>query len=148
MAEYVFDPVPVTAASLILAATLLFYGRRKEALVTTITVAGTLLVTSALKLWLALPRPPDALISKDGGSLPSGHVALISALVLSLLYVYWSSWGKAARGAAAALTAALIGFVAWSRLALHLHYLTDVAAAFLLAFLFFFLAVCFAKRRL
>jgi undecaprenyl-diphosphatase len=88
-----------------------------------ITVALTLLLCIAIAAPLARVvariRPEDSLAEIVPTSFPSGHVAFAAALttVLALLFRHWLWW---------VLGAVWVVWMAWSRMYLSAHWLTDV----------------------
>ncbi len=85
-------------------------------------------LTSLLKEWVGRVRPTadDPLVEASGLSFPSGHSSGAAALAGVLLVVLWPILGRRWRPwlTAALVLAALC--VAWTRIALGLHYLSDV----------------------
>lgn len=84
---------------------------------------------AGLKALFARPRPPFGLVKVSGFSFPSGHAT--AAAMLACLLVWYASTAARRRlhvmlalGAGVAWTLA----VAWSRVALGVHYFTDVLA--------------------
>jgi undecaprenyl-diphosphatase len=98
-----------------------------------VVIAGvSWLSVEPVKLLVQRPRPelPGANHITESWSYPSGHVALITALVLGLVAVTHAK----ARAQVAAVGTVLVIVVATSRLALGAHYLTDVLAAIVWTF--------------
>ncbi len=90
------------------------------------TIFGGLALVVLLETLFAAPRPPESLHAVDASefAFPSGHTMAATVLWGSL--VLWSSRGQfRTRVGVAAL---IIGLVAFSRLALGVHYLPDVLA--------------------
>lgn len=89
-------------------------------------VAGSQL----LKQLVARPRPWGQLYGSSGYSYPSGHTMGAAALVVSLaLVVRYSGW--VTRRQASWVNAAAVAWIvlmAWSRTALHVHWLSDTVA--------------------
>lgn len=91
------------------------------------TVFGGLALVVLLKGVLALPRPPAAwhAIEASEHGFPSGH-AMAATVCWGALAVWLEVGRRRTRFVAAA---SLIAIVAFSRLALGVHYLTDVVAS-------------------
>ncbi|ELY90778.1 phosphatase PAP2 family protein [Natrialba taiwanensis] len=90
-------------------------------------VLGGLALTLLLKTVFGLPRPPSSLqaVPRSGEGFPSGHA--MAATVLWGALAVWSAYSTRRRRLAGA--ALVIGLVAFSRLALGVHYLVDVLAS-------------------
>jgi membrane-associated phospholipid phosphatase len=99
-----------------------------------VTVAGSSLLNTAMKLLVHRTRPvvSQPFVHEPGASFPSGHaqaaVVGFGVLVLLLLPVLGRVW-RWVVVSAAVLAVALIGF---SRVALAAHYVSDVVAGFVL----------------
>ncbi|MDH7641113.1 phosphatase PAP2 family protein [Sphingomonas oryzagri] len=108
----------------LLAAGWLFWRRRKhEAMWLVLTIASGRLVVEGVKLLVQRPRPPiaDRLELVTSWSFPSSHSAgtMMTCVALAML------WGRPAGWIAALLVAGAIG---WSRVALGVHWPSDVLA--------------------
>jgi membrane-associated phospholipid phosphatase len=133
-----FASGPVVALAGVLAAIWTAWRLRRPAsgvaLVAAPAVAG--MIELALKSVIGRARPVTAILSGESGNgYPSGHVTGFSALVVALLVVWMLEPGEATRAerwAAAALVGASIVLVAWSRIALGAHYMTDTIGGALL----------------
>jgi membrane-associated phospholipid phosphatase len=88
----------------------------------------------AMKAVVGRPRPPESLrlVTVGSASYPSGHTAIATAVSASLMVAAWRSQRIALRGGAVAALVALPLAVGLSRLALGVHWLTDVAGGALL----------------
>lgn len=106
---------------------------RNAARVLAITIGGLSLVVG-LKASFALPRPPVAVarIVTDGYGFPSGHTTGATVFYGSLAALA-SRWSRSERYAAAG---ALVALVAFTRVALGVHYVVDVVAGVVLGSLF------------
>lgn len=109
--------------------------RRDEAALVALAMAGAALLSGVVKALVGRSRPVAAVVvgrRASGKSFPSGH-ALTSFLAVGLLVLLlWpaaSARQRALLVAAAVLVVAAIGF---SRLALGVHYLTDVLSGWLI----------------
>jgi undecaprenyl-diphosphatase len=112
---------------------LLVIGQTTLALATAIANALSHALVQVLKRTVARPRPCDAdgrplaLVElPDPFSFPSGHAAAATALAASIT-LYHPLMGP--------VVLPLAAVVAWSRVALRVHYLSDVIAGTLLGFL-------------
>lgn len=96
------------------------------------TLIAVTLGVDAIKDTVARARPPDPLVTAQGGSFPSGHAFLSTVSYGLLALVAWrSSASRAARIAAIVGAALLVFLIGCSRIALGVHYPTDVVAGWL-----------------
>lgn len=138
---------------LLTAAAARFTGLRK-ALWMVAGTAAAYAVNTALKAWIARPRPADAWgIEADGFSFPSGNAML--AVVLYGMFAIWmgkyGGIGTAARNVIVGAAVLLIVLIGWSRLYFSVHYVTDIAAGYaaggLIVFLLLLAEGKFGKSR-
>lgn len=122
-----FSPIGGIAILTVLALWLALRRRFSDAAMVLVTVGGGWLSAMALKAIVARPRPPLAL--EQTHSYPSGHVALVTALVFA---VFFLCRGVDARDTVLVGGSMLIVLVAFSRMILGAHYLTDTVGAVLL----------------
>lgn len=96
------------------------------------------LLTLSVKHLVQRPRPAYHLVNEVGFSFPSGHAMLSSTffwLVAGLTLVYMMRAGHLTAGKTVLVLLAafvMITLVCWSRVALGVHYLSDVTAGFCL----------------
>jgi membrane-associated phospholipid phosphatase len=112
---------------------LLWQRRPGDAVVVAVALVGATLFTEAVKDLVARPRPPDPVLGPAGGySFPSGHT-LNSTVTYGLvaLYAWRSHLALAARRVAVAVLAAIPFLVGLSRIALGVHYPSDVLGGWL-----------------
>jgi membrane-associated phospholipid phosphatase len=102
-----------------------------------------------IKLLVARPRPePQAGIIETGYSFPSGTATKAAALYGFLTYLLTRELNsKRQRQALTAAATLLIATIAFSRLALSVHYLSDVVAGVLLGGLWVVVGVARAEWR-
>lgn len=117
------------AVALLAAGGLLIARRRAEAVWLAATVAGGIALNSGLKLLFARARPAllPHLDPVGSFSFPSGHAANTMVLALCLALLAPARWRRAAVGLAI-VAAVAIGL---SRLALAVHWPSDVAAGWI-----------------
>jgi undecaprenyl-diphosphatase len=120
----------VVGAALVLA--LVAAGRARMALVVAIALVAAALATDAMKDLVARPRPPDPVADAGGYSFPSGHTLNSTVTYgIAALEVWRSSLPGRVRVAATAGLVVLIALVGLSRIALGVHYPSDVIAGWL-----------------
>jgi undecaprenyl-diphosphatase len=94
-----------------------------------LAIAGSALMTDALKVLLARPRPLDRLVDAGGFSYPSGHAVSAAVLYVTLALVGSRHFkGPGYRHMLVALAAVVTLLVAATRVYLGVHYPTDVAS--------------------
>lgn len=129
------QPLTFQVGAAVGAGLLWFAGRLRDALFVAISVLGAGVLSTVVKRLVDRQRPSPAkpLTDVSGPSFPSGH-ALTSSIALGVLVLVTAGllhrWLWRALVAVAALAAVAIGF---SRLALGVHYPSDVVGAWLLA---------------
>jgi membrane-associated phospholipid phosphatase len=142
---------PPTATIIVLAASVLLWMKHRRAALPALWVLyfGVPASMEAIKLLVARPRPePLAGIIETGYSFPSGTATIAAALYGFLAYLLIRELNsKRQRQALTAATALLIAAIAFSRLALSVHYLSDVVAGVLLGGLWVVVGVARAEWR-
>jgi membrane-associated phospholipid phosphatase len=113
---------------------LVMRGSRRLALFVAVTVAGSSVLNQVVKNAVDRARPvlPDPVAHASGQSFPSGHAqgALVGFAVLLLVFLPWlrGAWRPTAVVAAVIVTIA----IGVSRVALGVHYVSDVLAGYVL----------------
>jgi undecaprenyl-diphosphatase len=88
-------------------------------------------IVAVLKRTFDVARPPQEnwLSGAAGGSFPSGHVANTTALLIAVVaVVFMHETSSAMRRAIIVIATTGIVMMAWTRLALNVHWLSDVMA--------------------
>lgn len=121
----------VVLSALVLAAGAVLWrrGAANDATFLAAVFFGAEVVNAALKLAFHRPRPELAFLHLDTYSFPSGHSTVATATFGALAFLLWPRLGTARRRVVlVATTVCLVGLVAFSRLYLGVHYLSDVLA--------------------
>jgi membrane-associated phospholipid phosphatase len=110
-----------------------FAGRRADALLTIVAMAGAAALFRGLKVLLDRPRPPvvDRLVDVSSESLPSGHATMSIVVVGTLVVLGWPGRPAAVRAAMVAAAALWVGAVGTTRIYLGVHWFSDVIAGWL-----------------
>ena len=123
--------------------------KRHAAMLLAVAVGGGTLLSSLLKLGFDRPRPDlvSHLVNVETLSFPSGH-ALNSILFYGLVALMLAQFlhQRAARSALYAISVALSLTIGLSRIALGVHYPSDVVAGWLIGASWLSLWVILAKR--
>ncbi|MDT0531321.1 phosphatase PAP2 family protein [Micromonospora sp. DSM 115977] len=130
----VFAPMPLRVGALVLVLWLVRRGARQLAVWVAVTMTVGGLLSPLLKLLVGRPRPdlPDPVAEAPGLAFPSGHAlnaALAAGVLLVVFLPYARPAGRRAVWTAALLLALVTGF---SRVALGVHWTSDVLAGWLL----------------
>lgn len=124
----VFIVVELIGALVIAVRTRLGTGPARRAVALLLLAAAGGLLSSLVKVIVARPRPPGAAVEVAGFSFPSGH-AFGAAVAVAIAVVFsWPHLATAIRPWVCLAAALLAGLVAFDRLALDVHYLSDVLA--------------------
>ncbi len=111
----------------------LLAGRPRLAVIIAVTLIASALFTDLVKDYIARPRPPGgALVPEAGYSFPSGHTLNSTATYGLLAFVAWRSrLPQAIRVAAVIVGVTVPILVGLSRIALGVHYPSDVLGGWL-----------------
>jgi undecaprenyl-diphosphatase len=126
------------------------YVARKRNLIEGLFIAGSTAVLLAsvwgLKLWFAVPRPPDALMSAGGYAFPSGHAAGVLFMVLVLEWYSRSMFRGQQLYFLRVALGVLVLAVGYSRVYLQVHTPLQVLAGFLIGGVIGILFQYFVRR--
>jgi undecaprenyl-diphosphatase len=127
-------PTVVTVAAVAAVLLLGALGRWRDAVFVAVAMAGSVGVRLILLNAIARPRPAERLAPAAGFSFPSGHTTESAAAALTALAVLWPFLrGGARRAIVASALLAWAGAVGISRVALVVHWPSDVVGGWLLA---------------
>jgi undecaprenyl-diphosphatase len=113
---------------------LLWRRRVRLAIFVLVAIGGDVLLNSAVKALVARARPvlPDPVEHAAGYSFPSGHAQAAAVTYLVLLLLVLPVARGALRAASVVVAVLMVAAIGFSRLALGVHFLTDVTAGYLL----------------
>ena len=130
---------------------LLFRGQPRLAAFAGVTMFGSMLLNRAVKAAVDRARPvlEEPVAQAHGLSFPSGHAQSAMVAFTTLLFVFWPRLSDGARRAAAAVAAVMVLAIGFSRIALGVHFVSDVLAGYVLGAAWFaaMVAVFNAWRR-
>lgn len=135
--SFALGPVPLRLLGI--AATVAALARRnvRTALVLLACAPLSGLVTSAAKGLANRPRPPTMLVAAPSWSFPSGHALEATSALLALLAFLLPMMSRRMGRAAIAVTVLSLPLVGIARVALNVHYPSDVLAGWSLGYLYF-----------
>jgi len=129
----IFDTYLVIAISLLVAAALCVKNYKRYSVLLFCAVAGDVLIVAATKTLIASPRPISEILSQTGYSFPSGHVTGSIVFFGLLTYFAWQIWkSPIIKAVSSSLFLAVTCIVAFDRIYLNVHWLSDVIGASLL----------------
>lgn len=123
-----FSPQVLATVTVFLVVVLLEHRHRDTARFIGATMVLNLALISAIKLLTQRARPQD--VSWLGYSFPSGHAMTATVFFGILSYFAYAHLRRTAAHAILAASAAIIVMVGWSRIALNVHWLSDVLAGY------------------
>lgn len=140
--SYALGPVPMSALGIAMTTIALMMRKLRAALVLAFA-CGPLneFATAAAKALVNRPRPATMLVAAPSTSFPSGHALEAMAALLAVLCFVFPKLNRMIRGIAVAGVAVSLLTVGVSRVALNVHYPSDVLAGWSLGYLYFLLCV-------
>ncbi|MCV7099366.1 phosphatase PAP2 family protein [Mycobacterium palustre] len=140
-ASFALGPVPLRVLGTAAAVAAVARRRVRAALMLLACAPLSGLVTAAAKGLADRPRPSTMLVAAPSTSFPSGHALEATAALCALLTVLLPATSRAMARAAIALTALCLLAVGIARVALNVHYPSDVLAGWSLGYLYFLLCL-------
>jgi membrane-associated phospholipid phosphatase len=128
-----FDTTILLALTIPAAGLLLYRGYKLNAGLLIGAMGVDALLLQVCKTAVASPRPLNALIVEGNSSFPSGHVTSTIVFAAMLSYFAWQDRRTISKLCTAAVGPVLIVVVAFDRLYLNVHWLSDILAAPFLA---------------
>ena len=139
--SFALGPVPLRLVGIV--ATVAALGKRNVRAALMLLACALLsgLVTSAAKGLADRPRPSTMLVAEPATSFPSGHALETTAALLALLTFLLPMMTRWMGRVAIAVTTLSLLTVGIARVALNVHYLSDVLAGWALGYLYFLLCL-------
>jgi len=129
--NYSFDMTALLAASILIAAYLLYKNHKNDALLLAVAMLGDAVIITAVKLLVNSPRPLNGIITEQGLSFPSGHVMSTMVLFGLLTYFAWRHRKSSRAKILSTLIFATVAFiVGLDRIYLNVHWFSDVLGAY------------------
>ncbi len=129
-----FDTLPLTAATVVTAAALLWKGYRRAAIWTVGVMATVWVATTATKLLVARERPELAMLQLESFSFPSGHSSgIVGAAGVTIVLTAMLVRRANVRRIVTVLAVVVVLLVGADRLFLGVHFVSDVLGGFLLS---------------
>jgi membrane-associated phospholipid phosphatase len=138
---FALGPVPLRLLGTVAAAAALVMGRVRAALLLLACAPLSGLVTLAAKTLADRPRPSTMLVAASETSFPSGHALEVTAALLAALALALPTMNGVVRRVAVAVVALGVLTAGISRVALNVHYPSDVLAGWSLGYLYFLLCL-------
>lgn len=123
-------PIFIPIAALLLFAFFIYRKEKYNSIYVLLSLGGTFLVNTALKLYFQRARPDlwTLLVEEESYSFPSGHAMISMAIALTLIVLVYNSRLRISALILGILYVLAIGF---SRLYLGVHYPTDIIGGWL-----------------
>lgn len=132
--DFVFDTTTLMAISLAIAGILFIKKHKIESIVLLGAMGGSALLVLAAKGIVQAPRPLNGLEFAFGFSYPSGHTAGVIVFSGTLAFFAWQQWkSEKAKTAISIGAVSLSSVVAFSRIYLDVHWLSDIVGSAFLA---------------
>lgn len=141
----VFGPTAFRLVGAVVAVAALAVRRLRAALFLMVSVELCKLVTRVAKRLAERPRPGTALVAEPSWSFPSGHSLAAMVGVLALLTLLLPMLGTPARCTATVVGALIVAAVGVGRVALNVHYPSDVLAGWSLGYLYLLLCLVLVR---
>lgn len=129
--HYSFVPTSSFVASLLVAVYLFYKKYKYEALLLIGAMAANVTLVEIIKMLVHSPRPLNGILTIQGFSFPSGHVASTVVFFGLLTYFAWNHWKSSILRILWGLFSVVIAIVVGlDRIYLNVHWFSDVLGAY------------------
>ena len=127
-------PTSWRALTAVVAVALFWRRRRRAAALVAVTMAGAAMLSGGAKAVVGRPRPVVAVVvdQAPGKSFPSGHALTSFVAAGRLVLLLWPACSARQRVLLLGVATLLVAAIGFSRLALGVHFLTDVLGGWLM----------------
>jgi membrane-associated phospholipid phosphatase len=139
--SFALGPVPLRLLGVVATVAALAMRNLRAALVLLTCAPLSGLVTVAAKALANRPRPSTMLVPESATSFPSGHALEATAALLAMVCFVLPMLNRSTARAVIAVTALSLPAVGVARVALNVHYPSDVLAGWSLGYLYFLLCL-------
>lgn len=139
--SFALGPVPLRLLGVVATVAALAMRNLRAALVLLTCAPLSGLVTVAAKALANRPRPSTMLVPESATSFPSGHALEATAALLAMVCFVLPMLNRSTARAVIAVTALSLSAVGVARVALNVHYPSDVLAGWSLGYLYFLLCL-------
>jgi membrane-associated phospholipid phosphatase len=139
--SFALGPVPLRLLGVVAVVAALVRRKVRAALVLLACAPLSGFVTVAAKALVNRPRPPTMVVAQSGTSFPSGHALEATAALLAMVSFVLPMLNRLLRRVAIAVTGLCLLAVGIARVALNVHYPSDVLAGWSLGYLYFLLCL-------
>ncbi|MBR9702102.1 phosphatase PAP2 family protein [Candidatus Pacearchaeota archaeon] len=136
------DPLILLITSLIIAAILYLKKRNKQATLLATTTIATAILIKLSKQIIQRARPLNALVQEISSAFPSGHTTMAVVFFGLIAYLFITKKQKLA----AIITTLIILLIAFTRIYLRVHWLTDVIAGVILGTIILAISITIHKK--
>jgi membrane-associated phospholipid phosphatase len=139
--SFALGPVPVRLLGMVAVVAALLQRKVRAALVLLACAPLSGLVTVVAKALANRPRPSTMLVAESATSFPSGHALEATAAMLAMVSFLLPMLNRLMSGLAIVVTGLSLLAVGSARVALNVHYPSDVLAGWSLGYLYFLLCL-------
>ena len=142
----IFDAKPFILIVLCMAGLVYLFRGKMYSLLFIVANFGTAFVVTILKPLLNIPRPPYGVLDEIGQSFPSWHAAGSAVLCIMIMYIFDDYFSSGKRIILNTICTGLLFSVAFSRIYLGVHWVSDVVGGIFLASIISYVSILFFKR--
>ncbi|MBS3087264.1 phosphatase PAP2 family protein [Candidatus Pacearchaeota archaeon] len=139
------EPLIILILAILISITFYLKNKKSQAILLASTSIITALVITILKNLFRIPRPDSMLIKETGYALPSGHVTFAIVFFGLLVFLFTKPKHKIA---ATITSIFLILIIAFTRLYLQVHWLTDILSGLIIGSIILTTSILIYKKEI